>query len=133
MQEMTKQSVMSDPLWLGSLAVLGVSIFMVLRSRRFFGRKLSLEEALSVCWVAWSIYIGAYVAYLGLKLPLGLSRNANAPAVGVAVCISLIAVFCLARVPTNWESAVTKSLFGLFTFTLAVVGTTLILSLNARH
>ena len=53
---------------------------------------------------------------------LGLSRDANAPAVGVAVCISLIAVLCLARIPTDWKSAVTKSIFGLFTLTLGVVG-----------
>ena len=33
---------------LGSAAVLAASAFIVLRSRWFFGRKLSLEEALSV-------------------------------------------------------------------------------------
>jgi hypothetical protein len=111
-----------DPLWLGSLAVLGASASVVLRPMRFFGRKLSLEEALSVSWVAWSIYMGAFMIYLGLKLPLGLSEDAHAPAVGVAVCTSLIAVFYLARVPTNWKTAVTKSIFGLFTLTLVMVG-----------
>jgi hypothetical protein len=89
---------------------------------RFFGRKLSLEEVLSVCWVAWSIYMGAFVAYIGLKLPLGLSRAANAPAVGMAVCISVVAVLCLARIPIDWRSAVTKSIFGLLTLILGVVG-----------
>jgi glucose uptake protein GlcU len=107
---------------LGSFAVLGASVFVVLRPIRFFGRKLSLEEALSLCWVAWSIYMGVFMIYLGLKLPLGLSRNAHAPAVGVAVCTSLIAVFCLARVPTNWKTAVAKSIFGLLTLILVVVG-----------
>jgi hypothetical protein len=111
-----------DPLWLGSFAVLAASAFVVLRPIRFFGRKLSLEEALSVCWVAWSIYMGVFMIYLGLKLPLGLSRNAHAPAVGVAVCTSLIAVFCLARAPTDWKTAVAKSIFGLLTLTLVVVG-----------
>jgi hypothetical protein len=125
-------TMVSDPVWLGTLAVVGASVLMVLRPLTFFGRKLSLKEVIEVCWVAWSVYMGAFVAYIGLKIPLGLSRNAHAPAVGVAVCISLIAVFCLARIPTNWESAVTKSIFGLLTFTLAVVGTTLFLS-HTRH
>ncbi|MCL2716391.1 MAG: hypothetical protein FWD68_17950 [Alphaproteobacteria bacterium] len=114
-----------DPVWLGSLAVLGASVVMVLRPMRFFGRKLSLEEALSVCWVAWSIYMGAFVIYVGLKLPLGLSRNAHAPAVGLAVCISVPVVLWLARVVTDWRSAVTKSLFGLFILALVVVSLTL--------
>src|SRR5712664_888660 len=113
---------LSEPLVLGSLAVLGASVFIVLSPVRFFGRKLSLEEVLSVCWVAWSIYMGAFVVYIGLKLPLGLSRAANAPAVGMAVCISVISVLCLARIPTDWRSAVMKSIFGLFTLTLGVVG-----------
>jgi hypothetical protein len=112
----------SEPLVLGSLAVLGASVFIVLSPVRFFGRKLSLEEVLSVCWVAWSIYMGGFVVYIGLKLPLGLSRAANAPAVGMAVCISVISILCLARIPTDWRSAVTKSIFGLFTLTFGVVG-----------
>ena len=37
-----------DDVQLGSLAALGASVFMVLRPLWFFGRKLSLEEALSV-------------------------------------------------------------------------------------
>ena len=124
--------MVSDPVWLGTLAVVGASVLMVLRPIPVFGRKLSLKEALEVCWVAWFVYMGAFVAYIGLKIPLGLSREAHAPAVGVAVCISLIAVFWLARVHTNWERAVTKSIFGLLTFTLGVVGATLLLA-NARH
>ena len=64
--------MVSDPAWLGILAVVCASALMVLRPVWFFGRKLSLEEALSVCWVAWSIYMGAFVVYIGLKLPLGL-------------------------------------------------------------
>jgi hypothetical protein len=112
----------SYPLGLGTLAVLGASVFMALRPIWFFSRKLSLEEALSVCWVTWSIYMAAFVVYIGLKLPLGLSRDANAPAVCIAVCVSLIAVLYLAWIPTDWKSAVTKSIFGLFTLTLGVVG-----------
>jgi hypothetical protein len=95
----------SEPVWLGTLAVVGASVLMVLRPLKIFGRKLSLKEALEVCWVAWFIYMGAFVAYIGLKIPFSLSREAQAPAVGIAVCISLIAVFWLARVPTNWERA----------------------------
>lgn len=113
---------LSEPLVLGALAVLGASAFIVLSPGRFFGRKLSLEEVLSVCWVAWSIYMGAFVVYVGLKIPLGLSRAADAPAVGMAVCISIIAVLCLARIPTDWGSAVTKSILGLFTLVIGVVG-----------
>jgi hypothetical protein len=120
----------SDPIWLGCFAVLGASAFMVLRPVWFFGRKLSLEEALSVCWVAWSIYMGAFVIYIGLKLPLGLSRDAHAPAVCVAVCSSLLAVLWLARVATDWKSAVTKSIFGLFGLTLVVVPLTAALALS---
>jgi len=78
----------SDPVVLGCFAVLGASVLIVLSPARFFGRGLSYEEAFSVCWVAWSIYMGTFVVYVGLKLPLGLSRAANAPAVGMAVCIS---------------------------------------------
>ena len=44
--------MVSDPAWLGILAVVCASALMVLRPVWFFGRKLSLEEALSVCWVA---------------------------------------------------------------------------------
>ena len=54
----------SEPLVLGSLAVLAASVFIVRSPVRFFGRKLSLEEVLSVCWVAWSIYMGAFVVYI---------------------------------------------------------------------
>jgi hypothetical protein len=113
--------MVSEPLVLGCLAVLGASVFIVLSPARLFGRKLSLEEVLSVCWVAWSIYMGAFVVYIGLKLPLGLSRAVNAPAVGMAVCISVIAILCLARIPTDWRSAVTKSI-RLLTLILGVVG-----------
>ena len=122
--------MVSDPAWLGILAVVCASALMVLRPVWFFGRKLSLEEALSVCWVAWSIYMGAFVVYVGLKLPLGLSRDAHVPAVCVAVCISLIAILGLARVPTDWRSAVTKSIFGLFGLILVVVPLTAALALS---
>lgn len=110
-----------DTAWLGCLVVLGASAFMVLRPVWFFGRKLSLEEALSVCWVGWSIYMGAFVIYIGLKLPLGLSVDAHVPAVCAAVCLSLLALLWLARVTTDWKSAVTRSIFGLFGLTLVVV------------
>jgi hypothetical protein len=111
----------SDPVVLGCFAVLGASVLIVLSPARFFGRGLSYEEAFSVCWVAWSIYMGTFVVYVGLKLPLGLSRAANAPAVGMAVCISVTSVLCLARIPTDWRSAVTKS-FRLITLIVGVVG-----------
>ena len=119
-----------DPAWFGALAVVGASVFMVWRPAWFFGRKLSLEEALSACWVAWSIYMGLFVAYIGLKLPLGLSRTAHAPTVGVAVCLSLAVVLWLARAITDWKSAVTKSIIGLLTLTLVVVSLTWAASRN---
>jgi hypothetical protein len=112
----------SDPVVLGCFAVLGASVLFLLSPARFFGRGLSYEEALSVCWVAWSIYMGVFVIYIELKLPLGLSRASNAPAAGTAVCISVIAVLCLGRIRADWKSAVTKSIFGLFTLILGVVG-----------
>jgi len=112
--------MINDPAWFGILAVLGASVLIVLRPLTFFRRKLLYEEAFSVCWVAWSIYMGVFVVSIGLR-PLGLSRDAQIAAVGVAVCISLIAIFCLARVPTDWKSAATKSFFGLFILTLVVV------------
>ena len=119
-----------DPAWLGALAVVGASVFMVLHPVRFFGRNLSLEEALSACWVAWSIYMGLFVVYIGLKLPLGLSRDAHAPAVGVAVCLSLPVFLWLARTVTDWKSAVTRSIRGLLTLTLVVVSLTWAVSRN---
>jgi hypothetical protein len=121
--------IIVDPVWSGSLTVLAASTFIVLRPVRFFGRKLTLDEALCVCWVAWSIYMGVFVLYIGLKLPLGLSRNAHAPAVGVAVCISLMAILYLARITTDWPSLIGKSIFGLFGLTLVVVSVTLGLTL----
>ena len=96
--------MVSDPAWLGILAVVCASALMVLRR--------------------------AFVVYIGLKLPLGLSRDAHVPAVCVAVCISLIAILGLARVPTDWRSAVTKSIFGLFGLTLVVVPLTAALALS---
>jgi hypothetical protein len=99
-----------DPVWLGTLAVVGASVLMVLHPLPVFGRKLSLKEALEVCWLARFVYMGALVAYIGLIIPFGLSRDANAPAVAVAVCISLIAIFWSARGHANWERAMTKSL-----------------------
>jgi hypothetical protein len=111
---------------LGSFAVLGASVLIVLRPAQFFGRQLSFEEASSVCWVAWSIYMGVFVIFMGLKRPLGLSVSANAPAAGTAVCISVMAILCLARIRADWQSAVTKSIFGLFGLTLGVAGAMLI-------
>jgi hypothetical protein len=124
--------MVSHPIWLGILVVVSASVLMVVRPLTVFGRKLSLKEAIAVCWVAFSVYMAAFVAYVGLKIPLGLSQDADAPAAGIAVCASLIAVFWLARLPTDWESAVAKSLCTLFTFTIAVVGITLFIT-NGRH
>jgi hypothetical protein len=121
-----------DPGWFGALAVMSASAIMVSRPSRFFGRKLSLEEALSVCWVAWSIYMGMFVIYIGLKLSLGLSRNANVPAVVVAACLSVPVVLWLARIVTDWRSAVTRSIFGLLSLTLVMASLTLVL-VNSRN
>jgi hypothetical protein len=118
----------SEPIFLGTFAVLGASVLVVLSPVQFFGRRLSFEEASSVCWVAWSIYMGVFVIYTGLKLPLGLSPSANAPAAGTAVCVSVIAVLYLARIRADWQSAVTKSIFGLFSLIIGVAGAVLILT-----
>jgi len=120
----------AETAWLGCFAVLGASAFIVLRPKWFFGRKLSLEEALAFCWVLWSIYMGAFVIYIGLTLPLGLSRDAHGPAIGIAVCSSIVAGLWLARVTSDWKSAVTKSIFGLLGLTLVVVPLTAALALS---
>jgi hypothetical protein len=119
----------SDPAWLGLFAVLGASAFMVLRPAWFFSRKLSWEEALTVCWVAYSLYMGAFLIYIGLKLPLGLSRDAHGPAVVVAACSSIVAILVMARVTNDWKSVGTKSLFGLFILVLVVVPFATVLAL----
>jgi hypothetical protein len=74
--------------------------------------------------------MGAFVIYIGLKLPLGLAVDAHVPAVCVAVCLSLLALLWLARVTTDWKSAVTRSIFGLFGLTLVVVPLTAALALS---
>lgn len=122
----------SDIAWLGCFAVLGASAFMVLRPAWFFGRKLLFEEAFTVCWVAWTIYMGAFVIYIGLKLPLGLSRVAHGPAVGISACLSIVAILWLARITSDWRSVGTKSIFGLFILVLIVVPFTTVLALS-RH
>ena len=119
-------------LWLGTLIVVGASVLMALRPLPVFGRKLSFKETLEVCWVAWSAFMGAYVAYIGLKIPLGLPQDAHAPAVGVSVCTSVVAIIWLGRTHPNWERAVAWSLIGFLVFTLIVVAITWHLSL-ARH
>jgi hypothetical protein len=119
-----------DPGWLGCFAVLGASIFMVLRPAWFFGRTLSLEEALTVCWVTWSLYMGVFVIYIALKLPLGLSREAHGPAVGVAACSAILAILWLARIITDWRSAGTRSIFALFGLILVVIPLTVVLALS---
>jgi hypothetical protein len=110
--------------------VLAASTFMALRLLWFFGRQLALEEALSVGWVAWSISMAAFLVYIGLKLPLGLTHEADAPAVCIAVCTSLLAILWLARVVTDWRRAVTGPIFGLLLLTLVVVSLMLDLSLS---
>jgi hypothetical protein len=121
-----------DVLWLGTLMVVGASVLITLRPLPVFGRQLSFKEALEVCWVAWFVFMGTFVAYIGLKIPLGLSHDAHAPAVGVSVCTSLVAIIWLARTHPNWERAVTWSLVGFLVFTIIVVAITWHLSL-ARH
>jgi len=121
-----------DVLWLGSLIAVGVTVLMTLRPLPVFGRQLSLKEVLEVCWVAWFVFMGTFVAYLGLKIPLGLSHDAHAPAVGVSVCTSLAAIIWLARIRPNWERAVTRSLIGFLVLAMVVVSFTWHLSL-AKH
>jgi hypothetical protein len=117
---------MINPFWLGFIVVLGASLFMAFGARRLFNVGLTLEEALSANWVALSIYLAVLVVYVGLKIPFGLSRDTHAPAAELAVCASLIASIYLIRLRTDWKSAVTKSLIGLLTLTLAVAGATLL-------
>jgi len=44
---------------LGLFAAIAASLIMIMRNpARIFGRALSLNEALCVCWVAYSIFMG---------------------------------------------------------------------------
>jgi hypothetical protein len=97
----------------GALAVITASVMMTRRPARIFGRALSVNEAISICWVAYSIFIGGVALYYAAKLPLGLSRATNAPATAIAVCASISAIVYLGRVRADWNSMVTGSLVGL--------------------
>jgi hypothetical protein len=98
---------------LGALAVIAASVLIVCRPARIFGRALSVSEAISVCWVAYAIFIGAVALYYAVKLPLGLSRAGNAPATALAVCVSMAVIVYLGRVHADWNSMVTRSLLAL--------------------
>lgn len=97
----------------GALAVLAASVTIACKSARIFGRALSLNEAMSVCWVAYSVFIGVVAFYYALKLLLGLPRETNAPATAIAICASISAILYLGRVQADWNSMVTRSIFGL--------------------
>jgi hypothetical protein len=98
---------------LGTLAVIVASVLIVCRPARIFGRALSVSEAISVCWVAYAIFIGAMALYYAVKLPLGLSRTGNAPATALAVCVSMAVIVYLGSVHADWNSMVTRSLLAL--------------------
>jgi hypothetical protein len=99
---------------LGLFAAIAASLIMIMRNpARIFGRALSLNEALCVCWVAYSIFMGVVALYFGLKLPLGLPLATNAPATAIAVCVSIEGILHLGRVRADWNAMVTRSLFGL--------------------
>lgn len=101
---------------LGICAVIAASLIMIMRnSARIFGRALSLNETLCVCWVAYSIFMGVVALYFGLKLPLGLPSATNAPATAIAVCVSIEGIRYLGRVRADWNDMVARSLYGLFT------------------
>jgi hypothetical protein len=103
-----------DQILLGCLAVVAVVVLLTkYKSVSFFGRALSLNEVISVCWVAFSIYIGAVASYYALKWPLGLSQAANGPATAMAVCASLFSIVSLGRIQPDWDRVTTRSLFGL--------------------
>jgi hypothetical protein len=106
---------------LGGLAVIAASVMITCKPARIFGRALSYSEALSVCWVAYSIFIGVVALYYALKLPLGLPRATNAPATAIAVCASISAILYLGRVQADWNGMVTRSIFGLLIL-LGIVG-----------
>jgi hypothetical protein len=98
---------------LGGLAVIATSVMITRKSVRIFGRALSYNEVLSVCWVAYSIFIGVVALYYALKLSLSLPRATNAPATAIAVCVSISAILYLGRIQADWNSMVTRSIFGL--------------------
>jgi uncharacterized protein with PQ loop repeat len=98
---------------LGALAVITASVMITRRPARIFGRALSVSEAIAVCWLAYSIFIGAVALYYAVKLPLGLSRATNAPAAAIAVGASISAIVYLGRVHADWNSMASRVLFGL--------------------
>jgi hypothetical protein len=101
---------------LGVFAVIAASLIMIMRNpARIFGRAFSLNEALCVCWVAYSIFMGVVALYFGFKLPLGLPPAMNAPATAIAVYVSIEGIRYLGRVQADWNDMVTRSLYGLFT------------------
>jgi hypothetical protein len=106
---------------LGVLAVVAASVMMTLKPARIFGRALSLNEVLSVGWIAYSIFIGIVALYYALKLPLGLSQTTNAPAIAIAACASISSILHLGHVRADWNSMVTRSIFGLLIL-LGIIG-----------
>jgi hypothetical protein len=106
----------SGQIFLGIFAVIAASAIMIMRNpARIFGRALSLNEAFCVCWVAYAIFMGVVMFYLGLKLPLALPAATNAPAIAIAICISIEGIRYLGRIQADWNGMVARSLFGLFT------------------
>lgn len=106
-----------DQILLGSLVVvMTVLILTKYKPVSFFGRALSSNEVISVCWVAFSIYIGAVAGYYALKWPFDFSREMNGPATTMAVCASLFGIICLGRIQPDWDRVTTTSLFGLLIF-----------------
>jgi len=112
---------------LGIFAVIVAALIMIMRNPApIFGRTLSLNEALCVCWVAYSIFMGVVALYLGLKLPLSLPPATNAPATAIAVYASIEGIRYLGRSRADWNDVVTKSLFVLFTLVGAVAAFALV-------
>jgi hypothetical protein len=112
---------------LGIFAVIAASMIMIMRNpARIFGRALSFNEALCVCWVAYSIFMGVVAFYFGLKLPLRLPPATNAPATAIAVCVSIGGIRYLGLVRADWNDIVTRSLLGLFTLVGVVAAVCLV-------
>ncbi|WP_424630591.1 hypothetical protein [Bradyrhizobium sp. SYSU BS000235] len=110
-----------DQILFGLFAVTGFALVLIkYKPVRFFGRRLSLNESVGVCWIAFSIYIGAVLGYYALKLLFGFPHATNGPATAIAACVSMLSILYLGRIQPDWERAVAKSLIGLFSYIVLV-------------
>jgi hypothetical protein len=118
----TSGMTLFDLIVLGSAAVLAASILMIRVPQLIFVRKLSFQEAFSVCWVAWAIYMSSLLVYVGMKFWLNLSSDTNLTAICLAIVILIVVNYYLAIHRIDRNGAAIKSIFAMFSVALLVAG-----------